>query len=195
MVPEEHDHPPLAAERRRRRPQEGSLSGSASPGDEDGGAVRPADAAPAIVLEEADAGGAGGADLAVAARGHRHPLQGFHAHGAVGPGFDVDGIVMAAARVFLGGHGCTYVQHAGRDRSVRSGGRAPRRRIIWRSTIYVVAGSLAEISFGFYTNSLLPCPTRFTTYTYVSESIVCRFVVRTDRFIRTYPRIRKQIDN
>lgn len=70
------------------------------------GAVRPADAAPAVVLEEEDAGRAGGADLAVAARGHRHPLQGRPAHGAVAGsgGLDVDGMV-ATPSVFLAHHG------------------------------------------------------------------------------------------
>lgn len=44
-------------------------------------------------MEEADAGGAADADLPVAARGHRHPFHGLHAHHADGFfsfSFDVD---------------------------------------------------------------------------------------------------------
>ena len=57
MVPIELEPPPLAAERGRRRPEEGSVAGPAGPGDEDGGAGRAADAAPAVVVEAADASG------------------------------------------------------------------------------------------------------------------------------------------
>ena len=51
-------------------------------GDDDDAARRPADAAAAVVLEDADVEGASGADVAVAARPDRRPLQRLRAHRA-----------------------------------------------------------------------------------------------------------------
>lgn len=52
-------------------------------GDDDGGAERPADAAPVVgVGSGAEVGRARGADDAVAARADRHPLDGLRAHHA-----------------------------------------------------------------------------------------------------------------
>jgi hypothetical protein len=45
-------------------------------GDDDVGAVRPADAASLIALEETHSDGAADADVAVAAPAESHPLQG-----------------------------------------------------------------------------------------------------------------------
>jgi hypothetical protein len=50
--------------------------------DENGGAERAAEAAPAVVLEEAHADGAADTHLAVPAPAGRHPLRRLQAHGA-----------------------------------------------------------------------------------------------------------------
>jgi hypothetical protein len=79
------------------------------PGDEDGGAVRAADAAPPVVLEEADPGRAPGADVAVAAPADGHPLEGLRAHAAA-LGFGVVGDVDHDGVAFLGAVGLSHDQ-------------------------------------------------------------------------------------
>jgi hypothetical protein len=55
----------------------------ADAGDDDGGALSPANAAPAVMLEDVDADHACRADLVVAAQPDRHPLEKLHAHRAL----------------------------------------------------------------------------------------------------------------
>ena len=90
-----------------------TTSSAVGPGDEDGGAVRAADAAPPVVPEEADPGGA---DVAVAAPADGHPLEGLRAHAAA-PGLGVVGDVDHDDGVaFLGAVGLSHDQISMRSR-------------------------------------------------------------------------------
>jgi len=89
-----------------------TTSSAVGPGDEDGAA----DAATLVVPEEADPGGAAGADVAVAAPADGHPLEGLRAHGAA-PGLGVVGDVDHDDGVaFLGAVGLSHDQISMRSR-------------------------------------------------------------------------------